>query len=179
MPELANIRDEEFCQRYVIHGHTARAYREAGYTGLRCTKLQQPDILARIEELRAEIRERNQWDKDRIIANLAAIAESDPGTIVKVDENGKLVVDYKAIKNLRGATVDVESDGSIRIKFEASARTNAVKEIAKICGLGTTQRVIHEYANVSDAELLAECEAEGIVVGSAASPAFAEDEDPA
>ena len=179
MPELPKILDEEFCQRYVLHGNASRAYKEAGFKGLTCVKLTQPWIQERIAELRTEIRERNQWDKDRIIANLAAVAEADPSAIVKVNEQGKLVVDYEKLHSLRGATVDIESDGSIRIKFEASARTAATKEIAKICGLGTTQRVIHEFADTPDDKLLAECEAEGITVGVAAQAALASEEDSA
>lgn len=155
-----------------------KAYREAGHKGMTCRKLQQPHIIARIAELRAEIAARNKWNRDRIIDNLAAIAESDPSNIVKIGSDGKMRVDIAALRTLRGATVEIDPDMTIRIKFDANTRRGAVNDIAKICGLLTTQ-ITHEFANKSDSELLALAAAEGIALGAVEPSTSEADDDPA
>lgn len=86
-------RREKFCQEYVLDLNASAAARRAGYSadsaGSEAARLMQIDaVKARIEELKAERRERLQMDADMLLRRLVDEANADAADLY--DENGDL-----------------------------------------------------------------------------------------
>jgi len=85
-------KQERFVEQYLIENNASLAARQAGYspgsarsTGYKL--LQQPRVAARIEELRAELRDRHSATADNIIERYRKLAMGDPLSLLVVDEN--------------------------------------------------------------------------------------------
>ena len=81
MAELANLKHEQFCQARVSGKSGAEAYRLAygsnvGGADQAASRLQKrPEAKARIDELRKELAERNELDRDQIVQDYQAVYE--------------------------------------------------------------------------------------------------------
>ena len=81
MAELANLKHEQFCQARVSGKSGAEAYRLAYGENVKgadqaASRLQKrPEVKARIDELRQELAERNELDRDQIVQDYQAVYE--------------------------------------------------------------------------------------------------------
>lgn len=84
----------DFCERYAITGNGSRASRESGYhiQGY-CKLLKDPMILAKIEELQKERREKFHLSADRVIEELCRIAFSNMDDFILIDADGTPIID--------------------------------------------------------------------------------------
>ena len=84
-------RQETFCSVYVVDGNAKSAAIEAGYAPKYAAQqayklLTNGRVAARIEELRAELRDRHSATADNIIERYRQMAMGDPVSLVVVDE---------------------------------------------------------------------------------------------
>lgn len=90
-PDLTS-RQARFVERCLIENNASLAARQAGYspesarsTGYKL--LQLPRVAARIEELRAELRDRHSATADNIVERYRKMAMGDPVSVVVVDSD--------------------------------------------------------------------------------------------
>lgn len=97
MPILKDPKREKFCLLYAQSDKRAWAYQEAGYgaksynvaKSAACRLLQDPEVAARMAELRAEQFRRIQMQSDEILGRLAAIARGD-ARLLYDEEDGSI-----------------------------------------------------------------------------------------
>ena len=117
-----NPKQEQFCQRYLLHGNATRAYREAfdgalGAAGSSFRLMQKDYIKKRIAELIGEDCEEIQIERRYLIQHHLNVLETPVG---EIDENHPLAQEYKVTK------------GSMSVKMPNKA--DSAKELARLIG---------------------------------------------
>jgi phage terminase small subunit len=113
-------RQERFVERYLIENNASLAARQAGYspgsarsTGYKLLK--NGRVAARIEELRAELRDRHSATADNIIERYRQMAMGDPVSLVVVDSETGLTR-FKTPSELTPDERGMIADVSIRTR---------------------------------------------------------------
>ena len=161
--KLANeltFQEEQFALAYMANGgKVGAAAAEAGYAfpkvdGSRA--LARPRVVAYIEALRAErraeinlaLREKH-WDKDRLLYELAAMAEFDLGDVL--DDRG--IIDRSKLKAKAKQLQSVEVDGG-KTKIKGPDRLAALRMLAEHLGVTKGQQT-NVQVNVDFGDLMA------------------------
>lgn len=159
------LKQERFCQEYIIDGNAARAAREAGYSEdtareIGCENLTKPHIIARIRELEADRMARTRITQDRVAVMLMQNAERAMCAEPVLNAEGKPTGEYR---------------------YEANAANKALELLGKTKGMflerkeisgpnGGPIRTHTTPAEMSDDEIAAEIarlEAAGLTEGNA------------
>lgn len=95
---LANARHEAFCVAYSGHGNATRAYLEAGYSERGAaqsahTLLRNPDVNARIDNLRRSKFKALHMSADEALAEIAKLARSNMGEVLHITPDGDPYID--------------------------------------------------------------------------------------
>jgi phage terminase small subunit len=136
-----NLREEAFCEAYVrCAGSADAAFREAGYRGAgNSGKLvARPEVRARIEAIRANIAQEHKDLRERILAELEAIAFSNvadhlshDGSTVTIFDLGELTRSQAAV--IESVTqVETASKPALRVKFHD--KLQALDKLNKMLG---------------------------------------------
>ena len=103
MPALSNLKWERFCREYVIDLNATQAYTRAGYSpngaGQSAEKLlRNPEIVARIAELQADVCRKLEITQEMVVAELAKLGfsnmrdylDDDGGLSMPLDDRAKM-----------------------------------------------------------------------------------------
>lgn len=145
---LKNQRHELFAQNVAKGMSATEAYREAGYKAHRQSAhslLTNPDISARIEELKKAGAKEAEVTIARVLEEMACIAFADMGKFVSIDESGNVSVnfqalsesDFRAVTKIRQKHIKGE-DGEhnvIETQFELASKTTGLEQLAKHLGM--------------------------------------------
>lgn len=141
-------RQERFVQEYLLDSNATAAARRAGYSGKTANQIG-PRLLvnigvrAAIDARRAELAQRSEVTQERVVAEYARLAFSDPRAVmdwgpdgVTLKPSGELSDDAAAMVAEVGET-RTKDGGSVKIKLHDKAR--ALSDLAKHLGLFTTR----------------------------------------
>jgi phage terminase small subunit len=149
------LKQEAFCQHYVITGNGAGSVRLAGYqcktdsvaTSLAEDMLKNPAITARIAEIRAPLLKKLEITKERTMQEIARLAFSDIGRIFDEDGNVKPVseIDEDTRRAISGIDVDELTAGSgsektsigVNKKVKLYDKVKSLEMLAKHFGIYT------------------------------------------
>lgn len=170
MAELT-LLDEKFCHAYVLNGgNAADAYKEAIpdsdqyadktiYNKV-CIIAQRPEIVLRVMEIRADLREKLNITRERIVEELIPLAFANTSDYLEVEEDvlGNQSVKIKTwnkISRRKLAAVSevkqvlTQAGSSIVIKFHS--KLAALEQLAKICDLMPKEGsgTVHNYVIVA------------------------------
>lgn len=89
-----NPRQERFCERYIIHLNATQAAIEAGYSEHTAAQmgyenLRKPEIVSRIDGLKAERSQRAKIDADEVLHYLTELYRTSPEDMYVEDEEGR------------------------------------------------------------------------------------------
>lgn len=148
-------KQEKFSTLYIETGNASEAYRQSydaeGMNDNSVGKtahelLKNPKVAQRIEELRAEHRERHKVTVDRIVAELALIAFHDPGDFYEWDEKtvtlkpkATLTPEQRRCIAEMSQTV-TEAGGTLRLKLHN--KVDALEKIGRHLGMF---KDVHEH----------------------------------
>lgn len=155
---LKNARHEAFCIAYVGHGNATRAYLEAGYSERGAAQsshalLRNPDVTARVDNLRRSKWKALHMGTDELLAILAGQARFNMADIVHVTPQGEPYIDLnKATREDMAALTEVtiedftdgrevDEEGNVikrdvrRVKVKAPNKIAAASLLAKNLGL--------------------------------------------
>jgi phage terminase small subunit len=141
-PRECTAYEDSFARLYAIHGNGAKAYalskyKDQGAEGNRTQAyklLQKPHILERVEEYRQLIDQKLDIRLDRILAELAAIAFSDPLDVVNFSGGTMVVKDLEQMPAYaRAAIQSVEevpsADGGTVLKVKFHPKVPALTKL--------------------------------------------------
>lgn len=148
-------KQEGFCTAYIETGNASEAYRlhydasamNANTIGRAAHELlKNPKVAERIEELRAEHKERHKATIDKIVKELSIIAFADPGDYFDWNKDGVTVKDKASLTPEQRRAISAveqtvtEAGGTIRIKL--SDRQAALEKLGKHLGMF---KDVHEH----------------------------------
>jgi phage terminase small subunit len=172
------VKQERFLQIFLEKGNASEAYRQAYDVGPdtkpetihRCAAelLANPKVTPRLEQMRAELRERNAITLDRLVEALRPIAFSDirkvvtwgPAIPLKDPETGEVLVVQDVVVKPADEMDDAAAamiakvirskDGSVRV--ELHDKLAAVEKIAKLMGLIKDQHELSGSVRIENLE---------------------------
>ena len=149
------VKQEAFATAYIETGNASEAYRRSydastmnensiGKTAHELLK--HPKVAARIEELRAELRERHKVTVNRVVEELALLAFVDPGDFYEWDATGVSLVPKKnltpeqrrCIAELSQTVTD--AGGTLRLKLHS--KPDALEKLGRHLGMF---KDVHEH----------------------------------
>ncbi len=142
MPILQNAKHEKFCQEYILNSQNAtKAYIEAGYSAkgdsIRVNAsnlLTNPNIKARIDELRLQTEEKHLITREGLIAEmnelkLLATADNQLGVVAKViDMKARMIGAFTDKHEITGANGGAIETVTLDKKENKKARESMLKD---------------------------------------------------
>jgi phage terminase small subunit len=138
MTKPLTIKQEAFCQAYILHGDKSRAYREA----FKCDNMKpetvnrsafelyhNPNITARIDQLKKEIEERNKINIDELISELANMVRFDPAEMYEEDGSLKMIHDMPKPVRQMISSLDIDE---LMVDKQKIGYTKKVRFIPKL-----------------------------------------------
>lgn len=158
------MRNELFAQEYVKHMSAAKAARAVGYSkkssysmGPALYKL--PEVQARIAELQEERIERTRIDSDFVLYRLAAIADFDIRSIIRIENGMVAVTDTDTLTKAQALAVsEITSSDNGAVRIKAADKLRALELIGKHLGMFVDRKEVtadvthHATRQVTDAE---------------------------
>lgn len=149
-------REEAFCQEYLIDFNQTRAAKRAGYEGNHVAQqghllIKKPKVAARVEELIAERKKRLEFDQDRVLNEIAAIAFGTLRPVVSFNADGTPFIDISdATQDEMGVISSIEVDTYMdgkgdqarevkSVKVKLYDKLSALDKLAKHLGLTNTK----------------------------------------
>lgn len=134
MKRELTLKEERFVEEYITDGNATQAALRAGYSrrsagSIGSENLTKPEIAEAIDKARAARAERAKVSQDRVIAELATLAFSDPRHYI-IDKNGDVALaagapweSYRAISSIRKkTTTHYLEDGTEKVTHETELK---------------------------------------------------------
>lgn len=150
MPALRNPQREAFALCIARGGEITKSYAEV-YPGHGCKSTDvlkvkasrlhlQPEIQARIAEMKEALAVRTTITQQRVLEELAKIGFANAGDMIELTEDGKTTVDIsKLTKDQKAAIaeiqIDTSPDGKQRVKVKLHDKRAALMDIGKHLGM--------------------------------------------
>jgi phage terminase small subunit len=150
------VKQEKFSTAFIETGNASEAYRQshnaanmnaASINREAARLLDHPKVAGRIEELRAELRDRHKVTADRIAEELSHILFADPGSYfdwgpggVTVKEKSSLTPEQRRVISQVEQTV-TDAGGTIRVKLHS--KIEAADKLARLMGF---YKELHEHS---------------------------------
>lgn len=138
-------KQERFCQEYLIDGDATKAAIRAGYAkrsaaSIGCDLLKHPEVLACLDKLKAELKERTMVKAEEVIAELWNVGRCRLDQLAQWDQHGNIILtpsgdlpDHVKSAVLSIKRVDNDSGGSVEVKMHD--KVLALDKLARVLGL--------------------------------------------